>query len=280
MKWTRIASVLALLLTAAAAPVPLFAQFEGEADFKITTRRDKGAPLEGTARMFSSKSGFRMEYVTSTGSTKKGAPGEIKMTMLAPLPNPEKVYLVNDEKKTYSVWETKGRDAKPASHETYEIQKLGDDRVAGYSCQNARVTSSKGSTFDVCLSRELGVSNDWIAAMNRDDPDASSWLKALQEKGIEGFPVRWAIRPKGSKEATVVMQLVKAQKKALPVAMFQVPPGYKQTDFAIGGLSPEQEKAMADARAQMNEAMKNMSPEERKQVEEMMKRYAQPTPVP
>jgi hypothetical protein len=62
--------------------------------------------------------------------------------------------------------------------------------------------------------------------------------------------------------------------------MFQVPPGYEQTDFAVGGLSPEQEKALADARAQMDEAMKNMSPEERKQVEEMMKRYGQPTPVP
>ncbi len=278
MKGNRIACILVLLLSTAAAP--LFAQFEGEADFKITSRREKGGPLEGTARMFSSAGGFRMEYAMATGSTRKGATGEIKMTMIAKLPNPEKVYLVNDEKKTYSVWETKGRDAKPAPRETYKVQKLGDDRVAGYACQNARVTSSKGNAFDVCVTRELGGSSDWIAAMNRDDPDARTWLKALRDEGIEGFPVRWAIRPKGSSEPTVVMELVKAQKKALPAAMFQVPPGYKQTDLAIGGLSPEQEKAMADARAQMDEAMKNMSPEERKQVEEMMKRYGQPTPVP
>ena len=71
MKWNRIASAFALLLTAAAAPLPVFAQFEGEADFKITTHRDKGGPLEATARMYSSKSGFRMEYVMPMASTKR-----------------------------------------------------------------------------------------------------------------------------------------------------------------------------------------------------------------
>ena len=274
MRWNRIASLLALLLSAAAAPAPVFAQFEGEADFKITTHRDKGGPLEATARMDLSKSGFRMEYVMPTGSTKRGEPGEIKMTMLAQLPNPEKVYLINDEKKTYSVWDTKsGRETKKG-REKYEVEKLGSDTVAGYSCQNARLTSSKGNVFDVCVTRELGTSSDWIAAaMNRNDPDALSWVQALKENGIEGFPIRWSIRSRGSKQPATVMELTRAQKKAIPAAMFQVPTGYKQTDFALGGLSPEQERTM-------NERMKNMSPEERKRVQEMMKRYGQPTPAP
>ena len=37
---------------------------------------------------------------------------------------------------------------------------------------------------------------------------------------------------------------------------------------------------MGDAQKQMKEAMEDMTPEQRKQVEEMMKRYGQPTPVP
>jgi hypothetical protein len=280
MNRNRIVFVLALLLPAAAAP--MLAQFEGEADFRISTRRDKGGPIEGTARMYSSRTGFRMEYAMPTGSTKQGAPGETRMTMVAQLPNPEKVYLINDENKTYSVWDTKsGRESKKGGGEKYEVEKLGSDTVAGYSCQNARLTSSKGNVFDVCVTRELGASSDWIAAaMNRNDPDALSWVQALKAHGIEGFPIRWSIRSRGSKQPATVMELTRAQKKAVPAAMFQVPPGYKQTDFAVGGLTPEQEKAMGDARAQMNEAMKNMSPEERKQLEEMMKRYGQPTPVP
>ncbi len=287
MKMMRIAAAArnAALMTAALLSLSASAasaQFEGEADFKITSRREKKAPLEGTARMYVSPSGFRMEWVMKTGSAdKKGVPTEIKMTMLAALPNPDKVYLVNDENKTYSVWDTKpARDASSAPKETYKVEKLGNDRIAGYACQNARVTSSKGNAFDVCVTREFGPSGDWIAAMNRNDPETRSWLKALREQGIEGFPIRWSVREKGSSEPITVMELVSARKKALAASLFAVPAGYKQTDFAVGGLTPEQQKAMGDAQKQMKEAMENMTPEERKQVEEMMKRYGQPTPVP
>lgn len=197
------------------------------------------------------------------------------MTMLASLPNPEKVYLVNDENKTYSVWDTKQakEDMKSASKETYKVEKLGADKIAGYACENARVTSSKGSDFEVCVTKEFGPSTDWILAMNRNDPEARSWLKALKDKGIEGFPIRWAVRQKTSAEPTTVMELVRAQKKSLSASLFQVPPDYKETGLAVGGLTPEQEKAMS-------EALKRMSPEQRRQYEEMMKRHGQPTPAP
>jgi hypothetical protein len=37
---------------------------------------------------------------------------------------------------------------------------------------------------------------------------------------------------------------------------------------------------MADAKAQMNEALKDMTPEQRRQYEDMMKSMGQPTPKP
>jgi hypothetical protein len=271
MRLLRSTAFVALLLSTAAAS----AQFEGEADFQITSRRENKEPLQGNARMYISPSGFRMEWTMKTGSSSGKAPQEIKMTMLAPLPNPDKVYLVNDENKTYSVWDTKQarEDMKSAPKETYKVEKLGTDKIAGYPCQNARVTSSKGNDFDVCVTKEFGPSTDWIAAMNRNDPEARSWLKALKDQGIEGFPIRWAVRPKGSTQPMTVMELVRAQKKSLSASLFSVPEGYKETGFAVGGLTPEQEKAMS-------EALKRMSPEQRKQYEEMMKRHGQPTPVP
>ena len=267
----RVLLAATLVLSAAAAS----AQFEGEADFKITTRRENKDPLVGNARMSIAPSGFRMEWTMTTGASGSKAPQEIKMTMLAALPNPEKVYLVNDQNKTYSVWDTKQarEDMKSAAKENYKVEKLGVDKVAGYTCQSARVTSSKGNDFDVCVTREFGPSTDWIAAMNRNDPEARSWLKALKDQGIEGFPIRWAVRQKGSAEPMTVMELVRAQKKTLSASLFKVPADYKETGLAIGGLTPEQEKAMSDA-------LQRMSPEQRKQYEEMMKRYAQPTPVP
>ena len=273
----RLLAAAALVLTASAAS----AQFEGEATFKIVSRREKGGNLDGTARMFSSKTGFRMEWEMQTGSAGKGGPAQVKMVMLAKLPHPDKVYMVNDANRTYSVWDTKKaqEDRKNAPKETYTVQKLGTDRVAGYPCQSARVTSSKGNAFDVCVTKEFGASSDWLSAMNRNDADGGSWLKALKDDGIEGSPIRWSVREKGSAEPSMVMELVRADKKFLPAALFEVPAGYKQTEFAVGGLTPEQEKAMGDARKQMDEALKNMSPEQRKQYEEMMKRYA-PTPAP
>ena len=38
---------------------------------------------------------------------------------------------------------------KSVTKEDYKVEKLGSDRVAGYACQNARLTSSKGADFEV-----------------------------------------------------------------------------------------------------------------------------------
>jgi hypothetical protein len=215
-------------------------------------------------------------------SRKGSAPTRIKMTMLAKASERDKIYMINDENKTYSIWDSSAyrEESKKSPKETYTVKKLGRDTVAGLSCQNALLTSSKGAEIEACVSSELGASTEWLSAMNRRDGGAGSWLEALKANGLEGFPVRWTTRAQGSRDAATTMELTRVEKKSLPASLFQIPAGYKQTDTAIGGLSPEQEKAMRDARSQMDEAMKNMSPEERKAVEDAMKRYGQPTPNP
>jgi hypothetical protein len=75
----------------------------------------------------------------------------------------------------------------------------------------------------------------------------------------------------------MTMELTSLDKKSLPASLFEVPAGYKQTEMAIGGLTPEQQKALADARERM---LKNMTPEQRKKYEDAIKRYAPPTPAP
>ncbi|MEP6993096.1 MAG: DUF4412 domain-containing protein [Acidobacteriota bacterium] len=278
----RILSTAVLVLSAAAAS----AQFEGQADFKITTNAGKDQTMNGTGKMFVTRSAYRSEFemqMADTGSRNSGAaPGAMKMTMFAKVSEPDKLYMLNDANKTYSIWDASQsrEDSKKGPKETYTVKKLGKDTVAGLSCQNALLTSSKGDEIEACVSSELAASSQWLSAMNRRDAGSGSWIEALKGAGLEGFPVRWSTRRKGSKDTHMAMEVTRVERRSLPASLFQVPAGYKQTDVAIGGLTPEQEKAMADAKAQMNEALKDMSPEQRREYEEMMKRYAQPTPKP
>jgi hypothetical protein len=272
-----------LLLSASAAAS---AQFEGVADFRVTMTGEKGKSVPSTGKIFATKNAYRTEWEThfdaGTRAPKSGeeaaAPRSFKMTMFGRLAEPDKLYLINDEKKTYSVMDLKKvrEEARNASKETYSVQKLGTDTVAGISCQEGLVTSSAGNVFEVCVSKEWRMSGEWLAGMQRNR-NAGSWLSALRENGLEGFPVRWAMRRKGSPEPIVVMELTHAEKKSLPVSLFQVPPGYKEESAGMGGLTPEQEKMMRDAKAK---ALENMTPEQRKAFEEQMKAYAQPTPKP
>ncbi len=277
MRITRIAAVLLFAATATAS-----AQFEGVADFKITTNTGQSQSVNGTGKMYVARKAYRSEFEMQMGGAegrkdtrKSAAPTRMKMTMFSKLSEPDKLYMLNDENKTYSIWDlSKSREeAKNVSKETYTVKKLGRDMVAGLSCQSALLTSSKGDEIEACVSREFAVSSDWITAMNRNDAGSGSWIHALKNAGVEGFPVRWSTRSKGSKNTTMTMELTRVEKKSLPASLFEVPAGYKQTDMAMGGLTPEQQKSIDDA-------LKNLTPEQRKAYEDAMKPHAQPTPKP
>jgi Domain of unknown function (DUF4412) len=274
-----------LAATLAAAALASASPFEGVADFRVQTSMEKGKSMTGTGRIFVTPSAYRTEWeMTVPDSSRRGkqGPQRMKMTMLGKVANPNVLTMINDENKTYSVWDASksAKEAGSVSKETYTVERLGAGSVAGFGCDKARLTSSQGDQIEVCVSKELGASGDWIAAVNRSEASGQNWVRVLKEKGIAGFPVRWSMRRKGETEPFTTTELTRLEKKSLPASLFEVPAGYRQTDIAIGGLTPEQEKAMSDARAQMDEALKNMTPEQRKAYEDAMKRYAQPTPRP
>jgi hypothetical protein len=269
-----------------AAAAPLFAQFEGVADFKITMRGENTQGMQSSGKIYIGSGGYRSEWEADV--SRKGAAGDsaakpqhFKMTMVGKKSDPDHLYLVNDENKTYSVTDLKKmrENAGDLPKQTYTVQKLGSDTVAGIPCQKASLTSSKGDVFDVCVRKEWGASTDLISALTRNRR-SNSWFTALKDNGIEGFPVRFGTRPKADAEPTMVWELTHVEKKAPPASVFDVPPpGYRQTDWAVGGLTPEQEKAIADAKARM---LEHMTPEQRKAYEDAMRKsgQAQPTPNP
>jgi hypothetical protein len=267
------------------------AQFEGVAAYKIATGGHGGRTIEGTSKIFVAKTAYRMEMETdfggapgqSQGGAAAKAPRHMKMTMIGKVSEPDKMIMVNDENKTYSIWDLKkmrGEAAAPAPP-TYTVKKLGSDKVAGVACEKALLTSSNGSEIDVCMAKDLAVSSDWFAAMTRRQRETNAWMQALKDAGLGGFPVRYVLR-RGN-DTLVAMELTSLDKKSLSAALFEIPTGYKETDVAIGGLTPEQRKAMADARRRIGEQLGKMTPEQRKAYEDAMKKHggmAPPPPAP
>jgi hypothetical protein len=283
----RIALVSFGLATCIGAAAPLYAQFEGVADFTITLHGEGGQSRPSSGKMYVSRAGYRSEWeMTVPGRARQGdasaAPRHVKFTIVGKKSDPDHIYTINDEKKTYSMTDLTDlkqiRESAPESEkQTYTVQKLGSDTIAGLSCQKASATSSKGMVFDVCLSKEWGASSDLIAAMTRSRRSNSPFT-ALKDAGLEGFPVRFGMRPRPDAEPTMVFELTRVEKKTPPASLFDVPPpGYRLVDNASRNLTPEQQKTLDDAKARMIE---NMTPEQRKAYEDAQRRHGQPTPQP
>ncbi|HQR45106.1 MAG TPA: DUF4412 domain-containing protein [Thermoanaerobaculia bacterium] len=269
-------SALLLLLAAGAAN----AQFEGVAEMKISTTGAHGeVMMNGTGKTYVSKVGWRSEMEMASPDTAKMTGGKpFRMVMLGKLANPDVVYSVNDAMKTYAVINTKEMKELAGKIEKQEkkftVTKLGKDSVAGLSCENVRVTEDKGGqNIEACISREF-MSGEWMRALQRDSR-GGDWMKALRDNGVEGYPVRLTMTMKDQPGMKTAMEIVKVDRHSVPASMFTVPAGYKETSM-MGNFAqtPEQAKQMEDAQKQLQKAMENMTPEQRKMIEEMMKKQA------
>jgi hypothetical protein len=99
--------------------------------------------------------------------------------------------------------------------------------------------------------------------------------KALKDAGADGMPLRSVVNtPDGGK---AVMEVVKVEKKSLPASTFDIPEGYTKSAGGMmdmmGGMSGPQAD---EAKKKMDEALKNMSPEQREMIEKMMKQRKAP----
>jgi hypothetical protein len=269
MRRVRIAAAAFVVLTA-----PAFAQSEGVAEFK-GTMGGKGQSIPSSGKVYFSKVAYRTEWeidLSSLAQREKGAPkgmmpGRTRMVTIQKLSDLDHIVNVNDDNKTYSVTDLKKlREdlGKNTPRATYTVQKLGRDKVAGFSCEKALLTSSSGSEMELCVSADLFPSAAFLAVQSRRE-GSGNLLAALRDNGLTGFPIRWSARSKGEQQAVATTELVAFEKKSVPSSLFEIPPDYRE-DSGIGVMrSPEQEKAMKDA-------LEKMTPEQRKMYEEMMKK--------
>lgn len=257
------------------------AQFEGVAEMKISTTGagHEQMTMNGAGKTYISKTGWRSEIEMSNPETAAVTGGKpLRMVMFGKIAEPDIAYSVNDAMKTYAVINTKemrdlaGKIEK--QEKKYAVKRLGKDSVAGLPCENVRVSEEKGKQeIEACVSKEF-LSGEWLRAMNRGGR-GGDWMKALKDAGLEGYPVRMVMTMKDQPGVKTTMEITKIDRRSVPASMFVVPPGYKETSM-MGNFAqtPEQAKQMEDAQKQLQKAMENMTPEQRKMIEEMMKKQS------
>lgn len=269
----RAAVAVAVLLHAVPAP----AQFEGVADLKMTGQ-ESGHKLDGTGKLYLTKSAWRMEMQMAmpgmgqpAKSGKAAAAQDYRMIMFGKISAPGKSWMLNDRTKTYAVVED-DEDDEEAKKEAAEWKatRLGQDKVAGFSCTNVKAQrEGEDETWEACLAKDF-ASGAWLKGLKAEK---EWWVSAAQRAGVTGFPVRMIARGADGAEKHR-FEFVKVERKKVPASLFEVPAGYKQGGMMdVMAQTPEQQQQMQEAQRRAAEAMKNMSPEQKKMMEEMMKKY-------
>lgn len=253
MRTFRLAA--ALLAAAAAA----YAQSEGVAEFKGSMAWSAGRTIPSAGKAYFTRDAYRMEWevdlsaIPGKGTAPAAAvPARYKTITIQKLSDPDHALNVNVNRRTYAIADLKKlREAKAGRERpTYSVKKLGRDKVAGYSCVRALVTSSSGTESELCVAADLIAPSSWLSALTRQEA-SDNMLTALRDNGLQGFPIRLTVRGGAGKEAVSTMELVRFEGKSVPASLFEVPEGYTQTDEMSLNLTEEQERMMKQFREKM-----------------------------
>jgi hypothetical protein len=273
-------AVIALLVST----VPVLAQFEGVLEMKTTMTTSEGeGPGGGTMKIAVGKPGARIELKMMAG------PVNVNSVMLVKNDAPNVVYRIDDARKTYSEVDVAKAQAMAGQNQdstTYTVEKLGEEKIMGYTTQHVRLkekNSSKanGTTSEMWIAKGFGDFEMLSKVRGRAGAD-KGMAKALKDAGTEGMPLKMIHSTAGG--GSITTEVVKIDKQSLPSSTFEIPSGYTKAEGGMMGMmsgvsgqgSEELNKKMSDAQQKMQEALKNMTPEQREMVEKMMKQRQVP----
>ncbi|HUB62542.1 MAG TPA: DUF4412 domain-containing protein [Puia sp.] len=116
----------------------------------------------------------------------------------------------------------------------YEVARIGNERVLGYSCIHSRLTiypagvKSVGTTEDIWTSVDVpGYADFKRLALNQNV--TPKMMEALEQAGCGGSFVKVEMH---SKIISMDMQLITAERRNFPASMFQIPQGYTRKSSA------------------------------------------------
>ena len=244
--------------------VSAVADFEGNVEINMTMTAADGTPVGGgTMNLSVSKPGSRMEVNMQ--------PPFPKIITINRADSPDKVFQINDRAHTYSEMNvTKDTNAPGVAVDKvpWNVKKLGEEKILGYKTQHVLVTHGQESwelwasdLMDYATYRKLQASR------GRMGPD-EGMVKALKDANADGMPIKGVVMQGGMK---VSFEAVKVDKKSLPASTFAVPAGYTKTEGGYRTPGGSSDPRMNDAIRRRNEALKNLTPEQRELYEKMMK---------
>jgi len=195
--------------------------FSGTLDVEVTAHRGGDAPTVTVAqKVYVSPAGTRLETEEARGRS-------LERTIILQLASaPREMYVLNSTNKTYRVLSV---PQKVSSDQTtgFRVERLGDEKIAGYSCKHARLSGRNGDAFEVWVANELDR-GDLAPSPRPGARDWSSAFQALREAGMTGFPLKFA-RTK-SRSGTTSWVVTKVDTRPVPAGLFEMT-GYKR----VGG---------------------------------------------
>ncbi len=252
---------LSLLCVTLLASPALAGDFEGVITGKSVDAQATAAGLNSMT-MYVSPAGFRME----ASGQKPGSTGaHFQMTVLWRAAEPGATYILNAESKAYMKHDISQAKAKDTAAPT--VEKLGKTTFLGRSVERVKVTTAGQTPTELWMDTSLRFPAAALSAFGQEQGSRNTSWRALEKAGVMGIPLK-EVRGegKGGWEATSV------EKKSLPASLFQVPADYHQAKDPLDMVPAGQQEALKKKR---DEALKNMTPEQRAKFEEMMKKYQQ-----
>lgn len=167
--------------------------------------------------------------------------------------------MIDDAQKTYT---ERTMPMPVPTDDTWTVKKLGSETILGYAATHVQATSSKGMTMEMWTTKDLVNADVLARAMSKSSQLPGNLFSALEKEGAAGFMLRMI--SKGKDGNGTRMEVTKVEKAALPKSMFAVPAGYTKT------AAPSIPGMPADAQKKLEEAMKNMTPEQRAAMQKAM----------
>ncbi|ACF12777.1 conserved hypothetical protein [Chloroherpeton thalassium ATCC 35110] len=185
--------------------------FEGRLELQISAPK-----FSGSAEFFLSKQGIRIE-----------AKGEKMQQIMLIRQKSNALYQLNLSEKTYSeidLEETRRRSAALSHLKNYTIEKLGEEKVLGYSCSHFTISDGR-LTLELWTSKDIldGESLKRLSSASQFLGVNEKMLDAMDAQGVGGFPVKMRADMQGRE---VVTELKSIQAKNLPQSLFDLPADY------------------------------------------------------
>ena len=242
-----------LLMVAIAA---LHTQAQG---YYVEMKASMGGQPMAEMKLYAQDGNSRSEITSNMGGV-----ANLNMVILNLKSTPDKVYLIDVSKKTYSEISTANNaDYKDDSKDEYEVTVIGKEKVNGYNSTHVRITK-KGETnaMEMWTTTEL-ADYKALAMIKSKYTGKMNLYKQLEAKGAAGFPVRIKTAEAGR---DMQMDLIKVERKAHAASLFSLE-GFTKTE-GINNLGIDMKEMM--------KKLQDMTPEERERMMKILQQQYQP----